>query len=72
MFVNPRPHLAKWVQAVLVQMRMEGAGKVLLTCVAPRERVSAGKNICEVLPVLYPLFHTAGAVGKGVGAGAEA
>ena len=64
MFVNPRPHLAKWVQAVLAQMKMEGAGKVLLTCVAPREQVSAGRNICEVLPVLYPLFHTAGLSGK--------
>ena len=63
-FVGPRPHLAKWVAAVMGQMKLEGAGKVLLTCVAPREQVKTGRNVCEVLPALYPLFHTGGISAK--------
>ena len=63
-FVGPRPHLAKWVAAVMGQMKLEGAGKVLLTCVALRDQVKAGRNVCEVLPALYPLFHTGGISAK--------
>ena len=67
-FVKPRPHLAKWVQAVLAQMRLEGAGKVLLTCVAQREKVAAGRNVCEVVPSCTLCFTRRGG-GKGVGTG---
>ena len=66
-FVNPRPHLGRWVEAVLAQAKMEGAEKIVLGCVVRRERVQAGRDVCLALPVLYPLFHSKGVVAKAWG-----
>ena len=63
-FVNPRPHLARWVQEVLRQMKLLGVQKVVIAVVVKRGRLQVGRDICMTLPALHPLFHTEGLTAK--------